>query len=367
MSPVGFAEIRLRNETAGSRDVRVSEVVKMPTDLLATVGSASAERPLALLMNRDRVIPVPPRSDPELDMVRKFALPTSRSFGIGGDVRLSPNLADDRTDRLLGYEGPVVATSSEHLSGAPQDRASAALDQDPSTAWVTPFSTVDGQYVNVALPAPITVDHLDLQLVADGLHSVPTKLEISNDAGEKRTVVVPPVPDGTTPNATVAAPVQFPAITGSRFRVTVEDVRVVTTHEWYCECDLTMPVGIAELGIPGLPAVRVPATLPDECRNDLITIHDQSVPVRVVGSTAAAIALEPLTLVSCRDGGVPTVTLDAGVHVLRTQPGNRFGFDVDRLTMASRRRWRTVENAREPGWLGGVRGPAGGEGQGPRR
>ena len=126
-------------------------------------------------MNRDRVIPVPPRSDPELDLVRKFALPTSRSFGVGGDVRLSPYLPDDRTDRLLGYDGPVVATSSEHLSGAPQDRASAALDQDPATAWVTPFSTVDGQYVNVALPAPITVDHLDLQLVADGLHSVPTQ------------------------------------------------------------------------------------------------------------------------------------------------------------------------------------------------
>ena len=38
MSPVGFAEIRLRNDTAGSRDVRVSEIVKMPTDLLSTVG-----------------------------------------------------------------------------------------------------------------------------------------------------------------------------------------------------------------------------------------------------------------------------------------------------------------------------------------
>ena len=48
--------------------------------------------------------------------------------------------------------GPVVATSSAHLSGAPQDRASAALDQDPSTAWVTPFTGVVGQYVDVDLP-----------------------------------------------------------------------------------------------------------------------------------------------------------------------------------------------------------------------
>ncbi len=351
VSPVGFAEIRLRNDAPGAHDVRVSEIVKMPTDLLSTVGKASLQRPLVFLMNRERVIPVPPRSDPELSMVRKLALPVGRSFGVGGDVRLSPFYPDQKTDRLLGYTGPVIATSSEHLSGAPQDRASAALDQDPATAWVTPFSTVDGQHVNVTLPAPITMDHLDLQLVADGLHSVPTKLTISNDAGEKRVVEVPPVKDGTAPNTAVAAPVSFPAITGSRFRFTITDIRIVTTHEWYCECDLTMPAGIAELGMPGVPAVRMPATVPDDCRTDLITIDNRPVPARVVGTSADAVALKPLSLVSCTDPGIPVTGIGSGTHVLRTQQGNKFGYDVDRLTLASHAGARRGPRPRpSPGW-----------------
>ncbi len=336
VSPVGFAEIRLRDDAPGSHDVRVSEIVKMPSDLLSTVGRASEQHPLAFLMNRERVIPVPPRSDPELSMTRELALPTARAFGVAGDVRLSPFLPDPQIDRLLGYTGPVVASSSEHLSGAPQDRASAALDHDLATAWVSPFSSVTGQFLDVALPDPITVDHLDLQLVADGRHSVPTRIAITNERGERRKVDVPAVTDQSQPNGAVAAPVRFPAITGSHFRVTVLEVRTVTTREWYCECDLTMPVGIAELGLPGVPAVTVPARIPDECRADLITIDGRPLPARVVGTTAGALALDPLQLLSCTDGRVPVAAMDAGNHVVRTQPGNRFGWDVDRLTLASR-------------------------------
>ena len=335
VSPVGFAEIRLRDDEAGARPVRVSEVVKMPSDLLDTLGRASQDRPLVLLMDRERVIPVPPRSDPEQALVRSFSLPTDRSFGVAGDVRLSPNLSDDQIDRLLGYTGPVVATSSEHLSGAAQDRASAALDQDPKTAWVTPFSTVDGQYLDVRLPAPIALDRLDLQLVTDGRHSVPTKLAITNEAGERREVDVPAVQDEAAADSVVDAPVTFPELRGSRFRVTVLDSRPVTTREWYCECDLEMPVGIAELGMPGVPAVRVESTIPNDCRAGLVTVDDRPFPVRVVGSTADALAREPLRLVSCSADGAPLLALDAGTHVLRTQPGNEFGFDVDRLVVAS--------------------------------
>ncbi len=113
-------------------------------------------------------------------------------------------------------------------------------------------------------------------------------------------------------------------------------MRIVTTREWYCECDLTMPVGVAELGMPGVPAVRVADQVPDACRDDLITIDHRSVPARVVGTTADAVALEPLSLEPCTGPGLVTTDLGAGTHVLRTQPGNRFGFDVDRLTLASR-------------------------------
>jgi hypothetical protein len=147
---------------------------------------------------------------------------------------------------------------------------------------------------------------------------------------------VPAVADGKAPNTVVAAPVRFPALTGSKFQVTILHLRTVTTREWYCECDLTMPVGIAELGMPGVPVVRVAAEIPDECRTQLVTVDHESVPVRVVGTTADALALNPLHLVTCAGAGVPEAALGSGTHVLRTQPGDRFGFDVDRLSLASR-------------------------------
>ncbi len=334
VSPVGFAEIRLRGDGPGARPVRVQEITKMPSDLLSAVGSASRNRSLVLLMNRERVIPVPPRSDPELAMTRSFQLPTARTFGVGSDVGLSPYLADDAVDRLLGYAGSVVASSTARLPGAPKDRASAALDGDPSTAWVTPFSDVN-QSVNVRLPNEVTLDHLDLQLVADGRHSVPTKIEVRSSTGEHRVVDVPAVADQAAPDAAVAAPVQFRPITGSNFTITVQDVRRVTTREWYCECDLTMPVGIAELGMQGVPPVRMPDRLPGDCRDDLITVDGRQVPARVVGTTADALALQSLSLVSCTGSGVPQVSLAAGRHVLRTARGEKVGFDVNRLALAS--------------------------------
>ena len=334
VSPVGFGEIRLRDNRPGASPVRVREIVQLPSDLLSAVGDASLQRSLVLLMNRERVIPVPPRSDPEVALSRSFRLPTARSFGIGSEVGLSPYLADDALDRLLGYEGPVVATSSARLSGAPKDRASAALDGDPSTAWVTPFSDVN-QSVKVKLPGPITLDHLDLQLVADGRHSVPTKMEVRSNTGEHQVVGVPPVADQSTPDSTVRATVNFRPITGSDFTVTVLEARPVKTREWYCECDVTMPVGIAELGMPGVPLVRVPERLPGECREDLVTIDGKPVPARVVGTTAAALTLQPLSLVSCTGPGVPEATLEAGNHVVQTARGDRAGFDVNRLAFAS--------------------------------
>ena len=269
-------------------------------------------------------------------MAREFRLPTARTFALEGAARLSSTVPDDQIDRLLGYSGPVVATSSAHLAGAPQDRASSALDGDPNTAWVTPFTGVVDEYVNVDLPAPTTLSTLNLQIVADGRHSVPTKLTIRNEAGETREVDVPAVADQSVPNGSVAAPVQFPALTGKTFRVTIAAVRDVRTHEWYCECDLLMPAGIAELGIPGVDPIRMPAQIPEQCRNDLVTIDGKPVPVRVVGSTADALALSPLRVLACAGVGLPaTTTLGAGAHVLRTQQGNRHGFDVDTVSMSS--------------------------------
>ncbi len=374
VDPVGFSEIRLQNDAVG-RPIHIDEVTVLPTDLTEAVGAESAAHPLAYVMSRERVIPVPPRRDPELSMTRQISTPTGREFGVGAEVRLSSWAPDDLVDRLLGYRGDVRVLASDHLAGAPRHRASAALDADLSTAWVTPFERVVGQSISVKLPEPRTLDRLDLQLVADGVHSVPTRVVVGNEAGETRTVEIPAVADTPTRNATVAAPVAFPALRGSTFTVRISAIRAVRTHEWYCECDQVMPAGIAELGVPELAPVRVASEIPLECRTDLISVDGKPVNARVVGSTTAALSLQPLKVQACRGSARPTMQASAGSHVVRTSRGDQTGWNVDRMVLASDGRGRAralgggalISLRQSSGTTAGPTGPTGTAGlRGPR-
>jgi hypothetical protein len=133
---------------------------------------------------------------------------------------------------------------------------------------------------------------------------------------------------------------RFPALTGSRLRVTITAVRPVLTLEYDCGCDVETPAAIAELGIPDLPAVAPPATLPSRCRTDVLRVDGAPVPLRLSGSTADAVALEPIAIASCTGQGRPpdrlTVALSAGRHDIASGPGSETGLDVDRLVWASR-------------------------------
>ena len=102
----------------------------------------------------------------------------------------------------------------------------AAIDDDLTTAWQTPFDDVRGQYVEYAATEPVTFDHLDLAVVADGRHSVPTRLRLEVD-GDTREIALPEVVDQVGENSTSAVSVSFPAITGRRVRVTVLEEEMV--------------------------------------------------------------------------------------------------------------------------------------------
>ena len=330
-SAVGFAEIRIVPDGA-RRPIRGDEVVEMPTDLLRAAGAVERDRPLVYLMARERTIPVPPRYDPELRLARRFEVPSPRTFTMAGEARLHPNAPDAVIDRVLGYEGPVRATSSAHLAGSARARASAALDGDPTTAWVSRYRGLRRQWIRVRVPEPITVDRLDLQIVADGRHSVPTQLELFDETGASRVIDLPPITDVPRPGATVRVPVRFAPLQGRMFRLRINHARVIPTFDFYCECDQALPVGIAEIGMPGVPVVRIPDRLPERCRTDLLRLDGRPLPVRVTGTTEQALARAPLALRPCDPDGV---RLGPGRHLLWSARGSKQGFDVDRLTLAS--------------------------------
>src|SRR6185295_9836472 len=126
-----------------------------------------------VLMSRQALRPVPPRSDPEVSIARTFELPGARTFALTGSASVNPAASDAAIDRARGVPPAVSADASESLPGCLECRASAAADGDPTTAWNTPFVGVTGQWVQYETPQPITFDRMRLQVVADGRHSLP--------------------------------------------------------------------------------------------------------------------------------------------------------------------------------------------------
>jgi len=338
---VGFGEVELPG-------VHAFQIVKMPTDLLKDAGAASVHDRLTIDMSRERVSPFsfPYRTDPETTIAREFTLPTARTFTLTGTASLSALIPDDEIDRLVGREAPgqtnaVVAYSKGRLPGDLAATASAAADGNPATAWQPGFGAPyqKGQWLEYDLQKPITFDHLDLQVVADGLHSVPTSIEVSARSGTRsitRSITLPKITNGLAKGSTVSVPVSFPALTGQQIRVTVTGVRFSYGENFYSGYPIALPLGIAEVGIPGVQVNPLPADLPGSCQSNLITIDGRPISVAVVGSAANALANGEMTLVPCGpDAG--GITLGPGQHVVLTSLGHSTatGWNVDQLTLDS--------------------------------
>ncbi len=331
--PVGFAEIRLRDAHA-SQDVRVDEVVQMPDDLLGALGSASVDHPLVLVMNRDQIRPVPPRTQPELSISRSFDLPSARTFELTGNATVSPDAPDATIEQALlpGAAHPGLTISeSGFLPGCLTCRVDAAFDDAPTTAWQTPFDQPQGQWAQVQSATPLSIDHLDLSVIADGRHSVPTRLRVEVD-GQGRDVVLPAIADRSTENATVPVRVTFPALRGHTVRVTIVGVRAEQTKLYGTGRTRTEPVGIATFGVPGVSVRAVGTAAVDSgCRSDLVAIDGRAVPVRITGAVSAATTTSGLAVTPCG----AALQLAKGTHVVQTTAGKVVGLSVDRLAFAS--------------------------------
>jgi len=330
-SPVGFSSVQIPG-------VHVEEVIDMPTDLLDRAGTQSIHNRLTIVMDRRRVSPYPVRMDPEYTISRSFTLPTARTFSLSGEATISALVPDNVIDQLVGVTGNgITAYSSGRLPGSLTSTAGAALDGNPATAWQPGFTAAaqKGAWVEYNLANPITFDHMDLQIVADGRHSVPTSVQVSTESGS-HTVKLPPIANSTVPGAVTTVPVTFPALTGSDIRITFPTVRDEDTVNYYAETPIAMPIGIAEVGIPGLRMPATPAVVPGTCQSNLITIDGTPISVRVVGSTATALANGELTIEPCGPDA-RGIHLSAGTHVIQTAIGHQVGWNVDQLVLDSAR------------------------------
>jgi hypothetical protein len=330
---VGLSEVRIPR-------VDADETVQMPSDLLRAAGPASQSDPLTLLMDRQRGSGFPPRTDPETRLSRRFWLPTSRSFALAGQARLSVLATDAVLDGVVGRTGTggsvVVASSSTRLAGDVRAGATAAVDGDPSTAWQTALGAEfqAGAWAQYQLDAPVTFDRMDLQVVTDSQHSVPTVLTVSA-GGSSETVRLPALvahgPAGTVTSVPVGLATP---LTGSTVRITVDAARLTTTTDYSSRVPVALPIGIAEFGIPGVDVGPLPAAVPATCRADLLTVDGTPVWVEVTGSSATAVARQPLAVTLCGPDAAG-ITLGPGDHTVASIPGAVTGLDIDQLAFAS--------------------------------
>jgi arabinofuranan 3-O-arabinosyltransferase len=323
-NPVGFNEVRIRDSRPGSAPVQAVESQRLPTDLLTALGTRSASHPLAIVLSREATMD-------GSALRRTFTLPTARSFTLQGSAILGPKATDGVVSQTTGHvpatAGGVTTASNLHLD-PPGSRSSSAVDGDPRTAWMTPVDK-EVPTMSVTVPDPITFGHLDLQVVADGRHSVPRQLVITADDGTQRVVALPVAGVPRQPDGTKSVPVDFEPVHGRTFIFTIANA--VTKKSG----GVARPEGIAELGIPGVRQAAPPADLSGQCRDDLVEVDGKPVPVRITGSTGDALAQRPLTLSQC-DPGTP-LDLSAGRHTIVTEmsPFNPTGFDVNRLVLSS--------------------------------
>jgi arabinofuranan 3-O-arabinosyltransferase len=328
--PLGIVEIVL-----GPDSPIIDEVIQVPTHAVDAAGPLLADAPLGYVLTRIRQDPTDrTRTDEERSIRRLVDLPVARDFAVNGLVRLSARAEDDVVDQVLGHVSPTVHVSAtDRMDGSRVERAAAAFDGDLSTAWTTPWGQPINHALRVEVAEPQVFDRLDLHVVTDGRHSVPTRLEIRVDGRVVDEIDLPALDDVVDfPGASTSVPVNFAPSEGTVLEVEVVEAREVVSIDWTAARPLAHPIAIAELGVPEVLVGRVPDRLDTGCRDDLIRVGDQAVSIRITGATEDALAGRQLDFEVCE---AEALTLEAGTHEIVTAAGVDSGIDVDELILFS--------------------------------
>ena len=162
--------------------------------------------------------------------------------------------AGQRAWHLVHRPGGATFTSSVRLAGTSSRAPRRPLTATAATLWSTAFGQPTGQVgAGDDRARPARVSSLDLAVVADGRHSVPTKLRLIVDGKATRQLTLS-ARRGRHPtaNATTAVHVTFPAVTGRSFRLTIDGVRAEQTVDFFTRLPYDEPAAIAEVGLAGV-------------------------------------------------------------------------------------------------------------------
>ena len=109
--------------------------------------------------------------------------------------------------------------------------------------------------------------------------------------------------------------------------IEIESIAERTTRDRRYGETVVLPAAISEVG--NIVASSMPSEFDTGCREDLVAVGEEFVPVRVAGSVAAAFDGSALETTTCVD----TVTLESGTVAVTGQQDRRSGLQVDRLVL----------------------------------
>jgi arabinofuranan 3-O-arabinosyltransferase len=286
----------------GSDGPPITEVVRPPIDMIRSVGSELADRPVAVVLSRERADAASTyRRDPEPRLIRVLQLPVDIPFTLSGNA----HIADHSPDALRS----ASLSSSGHLEGSEPSRVSSAFDGESSTRWVAPMGRADGEWLGADLGAARTIDHLDISQPDGDRFSRVDRVDVTLD--------------DTTRSSSVDASgrVTFESMTGRRLRVTFHSADPRLAVDPHFNEPVVLPVAITDIVVPGWSAPVSTSLLPTTCRDDLLTVDSKPLPIQV--SSDGVIS-------PCTAG---PIMLTAGEHHIASSSGTPTGIDIDRLVL----------------------------------
>ncbi|MDG4825110.1 alpha-(1-_3)-arabinofuranosyltransferase family protein [Asanoa sp. WMMD1127] len=224
--------------------------------------------------------------------------------------------ARPRVGGPLPLDRPVTASATSVLEGDVEVGADAAVDGDPSTAWLA--EPVDAKpTVELSWAGPRRIDRLRLVAPTAPAASIPRDVVVRTPAGTRDARVGD---DGW---------VRFPAVTTDRLSVMVarfdEKLADDRGNGW------PAPVGIAEVEVPALTdllGAAAAARVVAPCgQGPTVTLDGVDLPTSVAGTLADVRAGRSLPVTVCDDFASESVDLVAGEHRLRTEPSESFLVD----------------------------------------
>ena len=314
---VGFSTIQVNN-------IIPEESIKMPTDLLEALQS-DTDSEFVVMVSRERSDPLDPiRSDPEEMISRTFTIPWERDFRLKGDVRLSTVADSSLIDDVLGVD-EISLTASSSMSGHLSSSPRSAFDSSFDTAWRTGIGNPRNSSIVYETEKRETFENITVTYLADGNHSVPRKMTLYADGVPLSSISTPGKITEESKGRETASFYNEP-FDAKSISIIFHEVANRATMDWYSGLPQIMPLGILEIsGVPFMTDVT--DHVDSGCRNDLLTVNNLPLNIRISGSASEVLKLE-----TCEN---TPLKLKPGEQTLRTKPGFLTGFNIDRLVLTS--------------------------------